>query len=985
MALKPWYDVVKPREDLAKGRPLDASEFAVHLDQVRDGTAASVYRDPKEFFDRTYITAGLRQLSVEVLRRLSGNKVNTSPIFNLITNFGGGKTHSLLVLYHLARAGADAPNLKGLPALLQEAELKSAPSAAVAVFVGTEFDAITGRGKPGEPLRRTPWGEIAFQLGGAAGYALVAEHEEKLVAPGGDVIEKLIPKDKPTLILLDEFMNYMSRARAVGKGLDSQVYSFVQNLCGVVAGRDNAVLAGALPSSLQTELPPEDHENYTRLKNILARNGKAVTMSAGAETSEIIRRRLFMWEGLTKEASQAVSEYGSWVSDHKGLLPAQFNLDDAQAVFRNTYPFHPTVLSVFERKWQTLPVFQRTRGVLRLLALWVSHVYKDGYSNPLSKEPLITLGTAPMSDPNFRQAVFEQLGADQLEAAVTTDISGSMSAHAMRLDKEATPAVKKARLHEKIATAVFFESNGGQASAVCTEPEVRIAVGQPDVEQCLGALVENCYYLTSEKKNYRFSFTPNLNKLLSDKRATVHEKDIDDRMRAEVQQVFTPGGFFKMVFFPDESGKVPDQPTLALAVLPPDQPSNDKSTEKLIDALLKENGSKSRTHKSGVLISAAESSSMLRDEARKLLAWERIADDQEVLKLNEAQQKQVGEQIQKAKRDLKEAVWRSYRHVYLLGSDQKASRIDLGLVHSNAAGMQKLVVDHLVKSDLLLDKAASPTQLTKNWPPASPEWSTKSVRDMFYASPLLPRLLKPELARETIVRGVKEGFFAYVGKTSDGGYHPFHFKVDLTEVDFVEDIFILGRDASEAYAKNRCPKCESSPPSWNSVDGVCGNCGHGQKAACPNCKAQAPKWDAAKNACESCGYGTKAQCPSCKSTGAQWHAESGQCDSCGFGKAKVECPTCGAKPPTWNAETKKCGHCATPSKPKSLHWTGEVSHQKWMQFYTKVLSKFATAGGMKITVVVDIEPSGGVSPERVSETRGALKELGMPDDVETKE
>jgi predicted AAA+ superfamily ATPase len=177
MALKPWHTVVTPREDLRANKPLDASEFAVHLDQVRDGRGPDVYKNPEQFMSRTYITPNLAGLAGEVVRRLSGEKTETSAVFNLATQFGGGKTHALTLLYHLAKNGNKMDRLPGVQTILDKAGVKSVPQAAVAVFVGTEFDSLRGRGgDDGTPLRKTPWGEIAFQLGGAAAFKLVADH-----------------------------------------------------------------------------------------------------------------------------------------------------------------------------------------------------------------------------------------------------------------------------------------------------------------------------------------------------------------------------------------------------------------------------------------------------------------------------------------------------------------------------------------------------------------------------------------------------------------------------------------------------------------------------------------------------------------------------------------------------------------------------------------------------------------------------------------
>src|SRR5512136_2669488 len=144
--LKPWYQAVTPREDLRENRPLDASEFAVHLDHIRNGRAHADYTKPDRFFERTFLTASLLDLSAQVVRRLSGIKVETSAVFNMATQFGGGKTHSLTALYHLANAGRQAKSWKGVDSILQKAQVADVPSAEVAVFVGTEFDVITGRG-----------------------------------------------------------------------------------------------------------------------------------------------------------------------------------------------------------------------------------------------------------------------------------------------------------------------------------------------------------------------------------------------------------------------------------------------------------------------------------------------------------------------------------------------------------------------------------------------------------------------------------------------------------------------------------------------------------------------------------------------------------------------------------------------------------------------------------------------------------------------
>jgi predicted AAA+ superfamily ATPase len=409
-----------------------------------------VYRKPERFFERTYLTQSLMDLAAQAIRRLSGEKTEMSAIFNMATQFGGGKTHALTLLYHLATHGPAANRWMGVRKLLDKSGMSTVPQAAVAVFVGTEFDSLSGRGgDDGTPVRKTPWGEIAFQLGGAEALAVLAEHEKQLTAPAGDIIRKFLPKDTPCLILMDELMNYVSRNRK--SGMATQLYNFLQNLSEEARGHNHLILVVSIPAS-ELEMNAEDHSDYERFKKMLDRLGKAVMMSAEAETSEIIRRRLFEWDEravsqdgkvlLSRDALQTCSEYAAWVVEHRHQLPDWFPIDHARDVFAATYPFHPLVLSVFERKWQALPRFQRTRGILRLLALWVSRAYQEGFKGA-QRDVLIGLGTAPLDDPFFRAATFEQLGEPRLEAAVTTDICGKRESHATRLDREAVDTIKK--------------------------------------------------------------------------------------------------------------------------------------------------------------------------------------------------------------------------------------------------------------------------------------------------------------------------------------------------------------------------------------------------------------------------------------------------------------------------------------------------------------------------------------------------------------
>ncbi|MGA2363409.1 MAG: DUF499 domain-containing protein [Candidatus Aminicenantales bacterium] len=975
--LKPWYKVVTPREDLREGKPLDASEFAVHLDQVRDGRAHQDYQRPERFFERTFMTKNLLGLAAEVVRRLSGEKTETSAVFNMTTQFGGGKTHALTLLYHLAHNGSKARNFQGVDRILEQAKIKDVPKAAVAVFVGAEFDSIQGRGgEDGSPLRKTPWGEIAFQLAGVAGFKIVEEHEKEKIAPGGEVIRRFLPKDKPVLILIDELLNYISRNRK--SGLATQLYDFIQNLSEEARGNERTVLVASIPAS-ELEMMAEDQADYSRFKKLLNRLGKAVIMASESETSEIVRRRLFEWdpralsqEGrvlLSQDAVATCKEYADWIAENRKQVPTWFQ-DNAKEAFASTYPFHPMVMSVFERKWQELPHFQQTRGVLRLLALWVSNAYQQGFKSA-QKDALIGLGTAPLEDSQFRTAVFEQLGGDKLEGAVTTDIAGKKDSHAIRLDQEAEETLRKAKIHKKVATAIFFESNGGQSKNVATVPEIRLAVAEPEldvgnIETALEALTDACYYLSVERNHYRFSLKENLNKRFADRRAGVKDEDVEKIVLEEIQKVFPPTESIERIFFPQKSGQIPDRPVLTFVIMGPSQSlQDDPKVSSKVELMTKEYGTSARTYKSALVWLIPESAVTICDEARRFIAWTDIGA--EGLHLDDAQEKQLEENIKKAKRDLRESVWRAYNKVLLLGPDNTINIIDLGMITSSAAEtMCRLVINHLRQTDEIV-KDISPRSLLKNWPLAFTEWSTKSVRDAFYASPLFPRLLYPEAIKDAICRGVMEGHFAYVGKSAKGGYSPFNFKKQLGvgDIEISDDSYLIKAEEAEKNIK---------PPELTQIrispSQAFMQTGKRQSFTVKGLDQFGREFDVGK---------------------VEWTATGGQIMNDGvlqagkdegsfFVTAKVGKISGQAIVSIGKEDVTTKISTAAPNANR-LSWAGEVPAHKWMNFYTKVLSRLAKGSNLSITVSFEVTPEGGVSDQIVNETKAALRELGLDDET----
>jgi hypothetical protein len=916
--LTPWYKIATPREDLRKGTPVDAAEFAVHLDQVVDDIAPIDYRDGSRLFSRTYLTEGLSSLIAEVERRLSGQNIGSSAVIILTTQFGGGKTHALTLLYHLAKAGSAARKFEGVQSILREAKIPNIPKAAVAVFVGNAFDTLKGKQKEGEPVRKTPWGDIAWQLGT---FQEVEEHDSKGIAPGKDVIRKILPKDKPTLILMDEVLNFMSRERNSSgdrPGAASQFYAFLQNLTEEAGSRPGVCVVLSLPKSEQREMTVEDQEDFARLQKLVQRVGKPYVLSEGLEIAEIIRRRLFedMDDDDRKERRKVAKAYSEWMVRNRDKLPTWFPVDNAEQVFEATYPFHPIALSVFERKWAGLQQFQKTRGVLRMLAMWVSRVYKMDYT-AANQVPLIELGSAPLEDKLFRALVFDQLGQD-LETAVTSDIAGPES-HAKRLDDEATETIKRDRLHRKVAASILFESSGGQIKQFATAPEIRLAVSNltldiGNVETVLEDLSNECYYVTGEGRKYWVSPSPNLNKLLADRKANVSLDKVEEEIKEQIIDVFSQGAGVDKIYFPNDSAKIPDRPALTLLVLDPQYSlgnGNSEITNSLVEKMTKEHGESGRTFKSALIWVVADSQNSLVDDARRLLAWRAIQSEGKALKLNESQEDYLRAQLNRAARDLKESVWRAYKNVLVLGKDGSWKNVDLGLVHSSAApSLLKLILNKLEQEGDLVQEAVNPNFLVRNWPPALREWSTKSVRDAFFASPQFSRLYNPESIKKTIAEGVSRGLFGYAERVPGGNFDNVRFdsKMFESDIELSDQVFLLPKDVARTLKDGG--SIEIKPPELQ---------------------------DNSSRAIEV--------------------AERQE--------NKV--------PPTEERISRRIG------------WEGSVPAQKWMTFYTKVLSRFPLSEELKLEVKFEAAPKEGISKLKVQEVRAALKDLGLSDEVNVNE
>ena len=434
--MDPWYRVVTPRREVREGRSFNPDEFAIALDQVVDGTAPEDYWDPVQFFSRTFFTQALREHTGTVLRRLSGRTENSAPVLSLVTQFGGGKTHTLTSLYHLVRAGREAGNLEGVGEILSDSGVSVPDDVRVATFVGNAWDPRDGN--------ENPWLDLARQIGGERGVEALGS-TARTAPPGTRALADVFAAaDAPVLILFDEVLNFINRHASMGE----HFYAFLQNLTVAVAGTTRVAAVVSLPRS-QIEMTESDREWQERITKVVNRVAQDLIASDESEISEVVRRRLFEDLGNPRVHQRVARAYADWCFDRSARLPSEWTTvdtatnetrarDHLRRRFEACYPFHPATLSVFQRKWSPLPQFQKTRGSLAMLAQWISSASSEQFRQARN-EPLITLGSAPLHVPSFRETVLSQLGQRELRTAIEVDLAGE-TARARPLDADAKGA-----------------------------------------------------------------------------------------------------------------------------------------------------------------------------------------------------------------------------------------------------------------------------------------------------------------------------------------------------------------------------------------------------------------------------------------------------------------------------------------------------------------------------------------------------------------
>jgi predicted AAA+ superfamily ATPase len=647
--LKPWREVIVPHDDVAAGR-FNQAEFAADLWQVQSGQGRAEYVEPVEFFRRTFLTAGLRTLLTEAAQRLT--KTGGVPVVDLQTNFGGGKTHSQIALWHLFSGTPIESFPDEVRSLLSEAGVTSLPSARRAVVVGTKISPGQPSVKPDGTETRTVWGELAWQLGGAEGYAMVADADRTATNPG-EALNQLLAAYSPCLILIDEWVAYArqlsdSREDLIGGGFDTQ-FTFAQALTEAARAVPGSLLVVSLPASegtgdsgIGSDIETGGaggREALRKLRNVIGRMESSWRPATAEESFEIVRRRLFrpIDPANLADRDNTARVFGDLYRKEAAEFPNECREPAYVERMKAAYPIHPELFARLYEDWSTLDRFQRTRGVLRLMASVIHALWEAG-----DQSPLILPSSVPLADAAVSAELTRNLD-DQWKPIIDHDIDGPTSLP-VALDRELAGTLGKFQAARRVSRCIFIGSAPTARSANRGIDPARIRLGCvlpsetiATYGDALSRLSGRATYLYADGGRYWFGVQPSVARVARD-RAERFLNQQRDELHLEIvnrlRQVQSEPGEFKAVHPPmQSSADVPDEPEVRLVILGPDHPHiarSDNSAALAVAAeILERRGTAPRDYRNCLVFLAPDNKRLdeLELSVAEFLAWSSVENE----------------------------------------------------------------------------------------------------------------------------------------------------------------------------------------------------------------------------------------------------------------------------------------------------------------------------------------------------------------------
>ena len=576
--LPAWFNTIMPQYDIRNGQ-LDESIFAANIEEVATGTAPVVYQDIVSFFDRTYVTDGMRELIRRVVQALNG-KESQNRVISLQTGFGGGKTHSLISLYHTVKYSRDFRNMEAARHILAPEDMPQFDDAKVAVFTQNTVSVVNGHQVEDGIVTHTLWGELAWQLGGREGYEHVRQADEQRIAPTAKDIKSVIEGATPALILIDELADYCAKASGlvVGGGtLFTQTNSFIQTLTEVVASIPRTVLICTLPASA-TEVASSEigQEILSALETRVVRVGSSVKPVDDEEIFEVVRRRLFDKMEKPEVLEQVARKYKDMYHNRRDALPVEADRVAYVERIKKAYPFHPELIDIFRVRWGSDSRFQRTRGVLRLLASIVKDLWQRR-STLVGTQALIQTSDVQLENlPTLQSTITSLMGA-QWDSVMHADVIGTIS-NAYKLDEQnAGNNIGKYHLATAVTTTVLMASVGSSSQKGLSLKQLKLCLLKPDafqhidIDSTLNQLENIVHYMYRSsiggEQSYWFQSKPNINILINQAKGDVKE----DEVNAEILRMVKHGvqNVAQVKVLVDPTGDVPEQKQLTFVVMHP--------------------------------------------------------------------------------------------------------------------------------------------------------------------------------------------------------------------------------------------------------------------------------------------------------------------------------------------------------------------------------------------------------------------------------
>jgi len=834
MSLKPWSEIARPHKDVLEGS-FKQSEFAADITQVASGTAPDEYQDAEKFFSRTYITEGMRLLLVSVAQRLAGQ--GGDPVIQLQTAFGGGKTHTMLAVYHLASREVSTDKLMGIPPILDEAGISELPKARIAVLDGI-------RQSPSQPSSygsitvNTLWGELAWRLLGEEGYALVAASDADGTSPGKEVLKELLTRASPCVILIDELVAYI-RQLELGKQykggtFDSNI-SFVQGLTEALKAVPNAMLLASLPESELEVGGTMGQRALNSLEKYFARVESVWKPVGSSESFEIVRRRLFESSGERAEVEGISRQFSDFYRKNAEKFPVETQSNEYYERLCSSYPIHPEVFDRLYEDWSMLDKFQRTRGVLQYMAIVIHRLWNSG-----NKDALIMPGSLPLDDTNVRNKSIHYL-PQGWEPVIEREVDGPRSVPA-DIDGHQTlfGGVQAAR---RTARAIFLGSAPSSQEQMIRGVEkerILLATVQPGqtigvFEDVLKRLRDRLHYLYSEHDRYWLDTKPNLRREMESRKQNVSERDdVIPLLKDRVTRVFGRNHQFSGIHVFTPSVDVPDDygPGPRLVVLPESAgysrtPSNQAFGE--AEKVLRNRGDQPRQKQNRLIFLAPDFDvvSRLKEQARIYLAWRSIVADiesgalnQDLSHLNQAKQNRDG-----AEQSLGQLIRETWKWLLAPVEDFVKGRPELNWeavsIPPTSLNLIQSIEEKLKEEEWMVYEwsAIHLRKVLKDWylkNGVSEVSAPKVWRDTCHYL-YLPRLVNDQVFRNAISQGVEsEDFFGFASDKEEDRYLGFCFgKGSIAPLD--ESSLLIEREAAAAYAE-KLRKAQQPAPQPGAID-----------------------------------------------------------------------------------------------------------------------------------------------------------------------